>query len=175
MLYAVGLAAFALTLPVAPDASATADGIVALTGGTERLPRAVALLEQGKGKRLLITGVNPVTQKGELKSLLHGGPAFDCCLDLGFMARDTRGNARETADWARTNGYRSLIVVTARYHLPRSLIELRAQMGDVTLIPYPVELSAPYSRQTLWRIFAEYPKYLASAVLHPAAAIQAES
>src|SRR5271154_6804698 len=58
----LGFAGFVWLLPsqeVAFDRNA--DGIVVLTGGTARVPDALELLAAGRGKRLLITGVNPDT------------------------------------------------------------------------------------------------------------------
>ena len=164
-LYASGFSVFVASLPsprVGPAASA--DAIVALTGQGGRLAPAVTLLEQGNGRRLLITGVNTINSKHDLKVLLHGGEAFDCCADLGFAALDTRGNAAEAARWARAHHYGSLIVVTANYHMPRSLVEFGAQMPEVKLVPYPVAVDA--LRMLSWenakRLNGEYFKYLAS-------------
>ncbi|HXJ02299.1 MAG TPA: YdcF family protein [Micropepsaceae bacterium] len=165
--YAIGFSAFVLNLP-APRAgsAAKADAIVALTGEGGRLAPAVTLLEKGDGQRLLITGVNRVLSKRALKTLLHGGPAFDCCADLGFAALDTRGNAAEAARWARAHRYGSLIIVTTNYHMPRSLVEFGAEMPDVKLVPYPVAAD-PVSMLS-WgnakRLQGEYVKYLASVV-----------
>jgi uncharacterized SAM-binding protein YcdF (DUF218 family) len=146
--------------------AAKADAIVALTGQGGRLAPAVTLLEKGDGQRLLITGVNRLLSKRSLKTLLHGGQAFDCCADLGFAALDTRGNAAETARWVRAHHYGSLIVVTANYHMPRSLVEFGAQMPDVKLVPYPV--AADPLNMLSWgnakRLHGEYFKYLASVV-----------
>jgi uncharacterized SAM-binding protein YcdF (DUF218 family) len=123
------------------------------------------LLEKGLGHRLLITGVNPATSKSDLKTLLHGGKLFECCVDLGFTALDTRGNAEETANWAHTHGYTSLIIVTADYHMPRSLVEFGSQMPGVKLIPYPVPDAAnTLTLQTLRRLGGEYLKYVASSI-----------
>jgi uncharacterized SAM-binding protein YcdF (DUF218 family) len=117
-----------------------ADAIVALTGGEARIPEAVRLLSQGKGRRLLISGVNPTTTRQELASLAPNSQhLFRCCIDVGREARDTVGNADETSQWARERRFRSLIVVTADYHMPRSLAELRRTLPDIELIPYPVQ------------------------------------
>jgi uncharacterized SAM-binding protein YcdF (DUF218 family) len=164
--YAIGFALFVLNLPPpATDSATRADAIVALTGEGGRLAPAVSLLEQGGGQRLLITGVNKSTSKRNLKTLLQdAGPAFDCCADLGFAAADTRGNAEETAIWAREHDYHSLIVVTTSYHMPRSLAEFEAQMPDIELVPFPVPAEdrnlAPW--QTFRRLHGEYVKFLAS-------------
>jgi uncharacterized SAM-binding protein YcdF (DUF218 family) len=166
--YCVGFGLFVMNLPPpATDPGDKADAIVALTGEGGRLAPAVLLLEQGGGKRLLITGVNRATSKRSLKSLLQdAGAAFDCCADLGFAAADTRGNAEEAAHWARQHNYRSLIVVTTSYHMPRSLAEFGAQMPDVRLVPFPVPMEErnPQGWQTFRRLHGEYAKFLASLV-----------
>ncbi len=166
VLFAIGFGRFLANLPPAPSGSARADAIVALTGEGSRLTPAVTLLEKGSGHRLLITGVNRQTSKPYLKKLLHGGEAFDCCTDLGFAALDTRGNAAEAARWASARGYHSLIIVTADYHMPRSLVEFGAQMPGVQLVPYPVAADNPksVSWESARRLSGEYVKYIASVV-----------
>lgn len=169
--YAIGFVLFVSNLPSAPDMLPKADGIVALTGGGTRLDTAVALLEKGVGKRLLISGVSPTTTKEEVGKLSDGGRRFACCADLGYAAEDTHGNAEEAADWTRENHYNSIIIVTSRYHTPRTLREFSVLLPDVTLIAYPVEQSGvdlggwwkhPRTTQLLHR---EYAKYLASLVI----------
>jgi uncharacterized SAM-binding protein YcdF (DUF218 family) len=141
------------------------DGIVALTGGGLRLDVAVALLERGYGKRLLISGVNARISKADLKKRLHGRARYDCCADLGYDAADTIGNARETAVWVRAHHYRSILLVTSRYHMPRSIAEFHATMPGVRVTPYPVEADASPNLSGLVRsvrlLHGEYLKYLA--------------
>jgi uncharacterized SAM-binding protein YcdF (DUF218 family) len=139
VIYTVGFLVFVSTLPRPRPHMHAAQGIVALTGGDERLAAAVNLLENKSGQRLLISGVHHSTTKEELKELAHGGKRFDCCADLGYDAENTRGNAQEAAQWARAHHFRSLIVVTARYHMPRSLTEFQAAMPEMKLEPYPVQ------------------------------------
>lgn len=148
-----------------------ADGIVALTGGPDRINDAVELLAAGRGKRLLITGVNPTTKMEELARLLPRYEAmFSCCIDLDRSALNTIGNAVETRRWAVERGFKSLIVVTSRFHMPRALAELEHQLPDVVLIPYPV-VSDKQRSEPWWTSFPaaralafEYLKYLAAAV-----------
>ncbi len=160
-----GFVAFVEALPKPGEETvAAADGIVALTGEGRRLMPAMDLLEKGLGRRLLITGVNPASKRA-MKSLLHGGELFDCCVDLGFAALDTHGNAQEAASWALRHRYSSLIIVTADYHMPRSLVEFESEMPRVKLIPYPVPDAANgFNLQTARRLGGEYFKYLASSV-----------
>ena len=159
-----------VTRPPAPPHRA--DAIVALTGGELRLDRAAALLEQGLGRRLLISGVDVSDTKDDLKRVAHGKRRFDCCADLGFIAADTRGNARETADWVLTHDYKSLIVVTANYHMPRTLTEFSAAMPGVALQPYPVKpedidfVHWWRNPHTLRLLNGEYAKYLASVAMN---------
>ena len=170
VLWCVGLAAFgervAKSTP-APEPP-VADAIVALTGASSmRIEAATRLLELGKGKRLLISGVNREVRPQELREVTRSaGRAFDCCVDMGFYAEDTQGNARETAAWARHHGFKSLIVVTGDYHIPRGVLELQASMPGVTLHPYPVATDTLNAKRW-WRssghsrrMVVEYCKYL---------------
>jgi uncharacterized SAM-binding protein YcdF (DUF218 family) len=152
-----------------------ADAIVVLTGGEQRLEEAVQLLRQGRGRRLLISGVNPINGKSDIRRLTGGSAnLFDCCIDLGYTARNTIGNAEETRDWARTWKFQRLIIVTSSYHMPRSLIELSRMMPGTALIPFPVTprslASEPWwlSPTSARTLIAEYLKFLPSAVVHGA-------
>ena len=144
-----------------------ADGVVVLTGGAERIPDAVSLLGQGRGKRLLITGVHPDTTLAEIGRTAPITPVLlKCCVELGKSALNTRGNAIETASWARERGFHSLIVVTSSWHMPRALVELRRAMPDIEIIPYPVvaRSSSPATREE-WvastrLLFIEYVKFV---------------
>ncbi|MBX3504138.1 MAG: YdcF family protein [Parvibaculum sp.] len=140
VIYAAGFFIFTATLERTPPSEVpVADGIVALTGGPDRISVAYRLLEQGKGTRLLITGVNPDVTVASLKKIVPGEAVkFDCCIDIGYMAANTVGNAAETAEWVREQRYRSIILVTSTYHLPRARLELGRAMPGVEITPYPV-------------------------------------
>jgi uncharacterized SAM-binding protein YcdF (DUF218 family) len=148
---------------------ARADAIVSLTGpSAERVNAGVRLLEQGKGDRLLISGVNREVKRRELQALTPGSSRlFACCVDLGFEAENTIGNAQEIAAWARRHRYKSLIVVTSDYHMPRALLEIRSMAPGVKLVPHAVE--TPSLDNSRWwraavtarRMTLEYMKYLA--------------
>ena len=71
--YAISFVLFVTNLPVAPTDLPKADGIVALTGGDERLDTAVSLLERGVAKRHLISGVSQATTKDQQAKLSDGG------------------------------------------------------------------------------------------------------
>lgn len=118
----------------------TADAIVALTGGSGlRIAAGIDLVADGRGSRMLISGVNPDVPKADLIALAGGSKdVWDCCVDIGYLAETTLGNADETAAWAYERGYKSLIIVTSDYHMPRSLIVLKKAMPDLELVAWPV-------------------------------------
>ena len=147
-----------------------ADGIVVLTGESRRIAEGARLLKEGRAERMLISGVYRHTGKRALMKI-SGLPEqkFDCCVDVGYAALDTAGNANEARSWATERRYASLIVVTASYHMPRSLAELSLALPSARLIPHPIMpkdfpvrhwwLSASVTRKLL----SEYIKFLPTA------------
>lgn len=172
LLWGAGLLVFAdrvveSTPAVEPDQPA--DAIVVLTGASDmRLKEGMRLLDRRKGQRLFISGVNREVKRNELQGVTEGSKRlFACCVDLGYEAENTVGNAREIADWARGHDFYTLIVVTSDYHMPRSLLELKADMPEAKLVPYPVP-SPDLDTRKWWKsprgtriVVVEYCKYLA--------------
>ena len=147
------------------------DAIVVLTGGRGRLQVGLRMLAAGRGARLLISGVKLGISALELRDIqAEAAEVFSCCVDLGYQAHDTRGNAIETSLWARHHGYRSLHLVTASYHMPRSLLLFRQAMSDVDFQPIPVMPVSVKLDQwwlfpgTLKLLIVEYSKYLVSLI-----------
>src|SRR5262245_29318723 len=164
---------FLLFLANVPDHEVTlqgkADGFVVLTVGTSRLEDAIELLASGRGQRLLISGVHPTTRLREISQLRpEHQKYFACFVDLDRFALNTVGNAVETKRWVQSRGFKSLIVVTSNYHMPRAMAELAHQLPDTTLIAFPVvaEQSFPHwiSGSTLRLLFSEYVKYTVAIV-----------
>ena len=171
MIWGVGLLTFAARIDMSTPAQVppTSEGIVVLTGASNaRLEEGMRLLEEGKGDRLLVSGVNREATRADIQDVTGATKGlYDCCVDLGFTAADTVGNGRETAEWARNLGYKSVIVVTADYHMPRAMIELRSAMPEAEFHPYPIKTEAMDAR-SWWktaggakRMAFEYCKYLA--------------
>jgi uncharacterized SAM-binding protein YcdF (DUF218 family) len=153
--------------------SRNAEGIVVLTGAAFRISDALALLAEGRGKRLLISGVNPTTRAQEISRLTPEYRRwFSCCVDLDYTAINTIGNAVETRRWVEAQGFKSLIVVTSNFHMPRAMAELAHQLPGVTLVPYAV-ISERVRVDSWWTsqstaklLFWEYVKYLAGPIRH---------
>jgi uncharacterized SAM-binding protein YcdF (DUF218 family) len=148
-----------------------ADGIVVLTGGASRVSDAMELLSAGYGKRLLISGVHPASTVGDIsRSVQESQSLFRCCVDLDRSAISTRGNASETQRWAHERGFKSLIVVTSNYHMPRALVEMSHAMPDIALIPYAV-VGERWRDEPWWEsgatfrlVLSEYLKYIAAGL-----------
>jgi uncharacterized SAM-binding protein YcdF (DUF218 family) len=168
ILLIVGFVVFATGLDrTQHDPEGTADGITVLTGGKARIAEAMRLLSQGKARRVLITGVHRATTKKTLKEFAQeGNQLFTCCVDIDHEARNTIDNAAETREWVAQKRYRSLIVVTSNYHMPRALAELGRAMPGVTFIPYSVvDNNVQLDRWWLYPgttklLLSEYLKYL---------------
>ncbi len=163
-----GLVWFTRSIPgqVADSDSAT-DAIVVLTGGSLRVQSGLALLAGGKAKKLFVSGVYHSTDVTALLRVARQSPdPVACCVVLGHEADNTLGNAVESAQWMRQEGFRSLRLVTASYHMPRSLLEFSRAMPEARIIVNPVfpERARPGS----WRArvgtdaatLVEYHKYL---------------
>jgi uncharacterized SAM-binding protein YcdF (DUF218 family) len=151
-----------------------ADAIIVLTGGQFRLDAALDLLRSGKGRRLLISGVNPVARDSELKAVMGADDRlFSCCIDIDRAAIDTIGNAAESAKWVNEHAYSSVILVTNNYHMPRSLLEMRRLLKTTELRPYPVVNSRLDDGSWLVKpdavrvLFTEYTKFLTAVARNP--------
>jgi uncharacterized SAM-binding protein YcdF (DUF218 family) len=142
---------------------------VVLTGGSSRVSDAMELLAAGYGRRLLISGVHPTSTASDISRTLPENQSFmRCCVDLDRTAVSTRGNAAEARRWAAGRGFKSLIVVTSNYHMPRALVEFSHAMPETTLIPFVVVgdkwREEPWwtSASTLRLLLSEYVKYIAA-------------
>lgn len=155
------------------DPQTVTDAVVVLTGGSDRVQEGLQLLADGKTRRLLISGVH---RESSLADLLKAAQApatltpqlIECCISIGYQADNTSGNAREAADWAAATGIRSVRLVTADYHMPRSLLEFRRALPAAVIVPHPVfpeEVRRAewwWSPGTVGLVVSEYHKYTAT-------------
>jgi uncharacterized SAM-binding protein YcdF (DUF218 family) len=175
--FVAGLQHFVLTLPKpAPPAIAgtTTAGIVVITGGQQRLADGFNLLQGGAGKALLVSGVGRGVSKAILADELNLDPRetalLECCVTLEFQAGDTRGNAVAAGKWAQENGFTSLQLVTANYHMPRAKAIFTRTLPDIALSYWPVspddlDLDIWWKTPPIIRLLArEYAKYLTEPI-----------
>ena len=174
LFWTAGLFAFLEAVPADPVVpTIKTDAIVVLTGGSLRLKTGLELLQNGSAQKLFVSGVHRGVDVEQLLRLARQSPSeADCCISLGHEADDTAGNAQETASWMTTQNFRSLRLVTAAYHMPRSLIEFRNAMPRIELVVPPV-FPAQGKLAAWWRwpgpaalIIGEYSKYLVARARH---------
>ncbi len=168
LLWIIGVIWYATALPRSVgDATRTTDAIVVLTGGSERLTKGLELLSAQRARKLFISGVYRGVDISELFRVRQESPdEFTCCVALGHEADNTEGNATETAAWMKDQGFRSLRLVTASYHMPRSLLEFHHAMPELEIVPHPV-FPAPFKGPGWWQrpsnaqlVAVEFTKYL---------------
>jgi len=174
--WGVGFLAFVAAIPEAnEDTTGETDAIVVLTGGSGRLEEGITLLSEKRAKKLFVSGVYQGVDVRQLLEISRKAPEeLTCCIVLGYAAYSTLGNATETAEWLADERFKSIRLVTANYHMPRSLIEFRHVMPNVRIVPHAV-FPEQFKRDEWWQwpgtaqlILIEYLKYLAATVRHGA-------
>jgi uncharacterized SAM-binding protein YcdF (DUF218 family) len=169
--WAGGLVWFVLHLDdPTPDPETRVDAIVVLTGGSLRIEEGLDLLMAGKGRTLFVSGVHTGVDAADMLRLKGKAPGWvECCVVLGHEASNTVGNAVETAGWLAEKHFHTIRLVTANYHMRRSLLEFRRILpADIRIIPNPVFPEG--ARQSFFSanggslhlIVTEYLKFLAA-------------
>lgn len=165
-LWAAGFVAFTISIySIKPSINTQkTDAIVVLTGGNHRIKTGLDLWRAGMAPELFITGVNEsVTRFDLLNEGQKQGDLPICCLTLGYKARTTKGNARETKEWVKTKDIHSIRLVTSTYHIDRAMLEFSDAIGEkLEIIPHTVEAPdyPPESRMFWYLAFIEYNKIL---------------
>ena len=106
------------------DEPEPADAVVVLSGVRDaRLDKGLELMRAGVGRTLVISD-GEARGWAEGNRLCAGGAAFRV---VCFRPRpySTHGEAAAVAKLARARGWRSLVVVTSRYHVTRSRLLFR--------------------------------------------------
>jgi len=156
VLWVFGFLWFAVALPQPAGAQKT-DAIVVPTGGVGRIPRGLAMLRARAAPRMLVTGVDAEVRPREFAAEYSvPAPLMACCVTLGTGALDTRGNARETADWVGQRKVRSIRLVTSDWHMRRATYEFDRVLGH----GYDVVPDAVRSEPSFLTLFGEYNKYV---------------
>ncbi len=172
--WAAGLFRFVDAIPTeVADLTSRTDAIVVLTGGSGRLSEGLDLLTGDRAEKLFVSGVYRGVDVAKLLELSQRSPEeLQCCVEIGHSADNTAGNAAETAEWVRQQGYGSLRIVTASYHMPRSLLEFKYNLPEARLIPHPV-FPEHVMQERWWAwpgtsilIVGEYNKFLLAWTRH---------
>ncbi|MBL4747702.1 MAG: YdcF family protein [Magnetovibrio sp.] len=173
-IWGAGLFRYADAIPMSiTQPNLKTDAIVVLTGGSGRLDEGFRLLEQGLGERLFISGVYKGVDMKVLRDATRENLSRqNCCVDIGHDAEDTIGNAIETRDWVRKQGFTSLRLVTSAYHMPRAILEFKYSLPGIKLVEHPV-FPAHVKQDQWWAwpgttglIVGEYNKFLMAWMRH---------
>lgn len=155
--WVLGLVWFALSLP-RPAEEGISDAVIVPTGAGGRIERGLEILEQGKARQLLVTGVGREVRTHEFIAQYNVPSAtMECCVDLDYSALDTRGNGLAAAQWVKAHGFRSIRLVTSDWHMRRTAAEFHKALPPETHILKDAVTSQP-SLRTLLR---EYNKLIA--------------
>ena len=136
--------------------------IVVLTGGKGRIEKGIELLEKGKGKFLLISGVFE-KEKVKNKYLSTKNSKTECCIFFEEKSKNTLQNVKEVSNWLKSKNLNidSIQIVTSYYHIPRSLIIFKKFFPQKKLITIPVKSKLSFSKEFFFHsklIMSEYFK-----------------
>ncbi len=177
-IWLAGLIWFVAQMPEKQTAYAPhAGAIVVLTGGAGRVEHGIRLLLDGKAEKLFVSGANkevtyddiirftPKSSREKIRKMATKK------IVLGSNAENTIGNAEETKQWLAGKKFRSILLVTSHYHMPRSMSEFKALMPDLIIIPEPVIVNGFKSHwwmsdENRKIVLSEYHKYLISKFRH---------
>ena len=125
-------------LPLAQIVSAEA--IVALTGGRDRIETDVGLLKKNPSKMLFITGIDLRLKKIPKAIKIPAGlpKISQDKIEFGYRAKNTFENASETKVWLNLRQIKSITLATAAYHTPRSVLEFKEVTPNIQIKCYSV-------------------------------------
>ncbi len=117
----------------------TTDAIVVLAGGRGRVDEGVRLYLEGKADTLLLIGVDPSVRKGDLYRVLPGRRSAEGVV-LEQVSRNTLENALYSRELILRNKITSVLLITSRYHMKRSMLFFRTFLPkDIAIYPHPVD------------------------------------
>lgn len=172
--WGLGLALFVHSMPAKETpVSMKTDAIIVLTGGSARVERGFETLAQGAAPVLMISGVGEKVTLHEMlmahadEATRNAIQARGASIVLDHVAMSTHTNAREVAQFVRERKFHSIRIITAHYHMPRSIAEMKAALPEVQVVPDAVFPSG-FKRDQWWKhqtsrdlVLSEFHKYLA--------------
>lgn len=177
LLGAGAFAWFIQTLPTSRPGDVRTEAIIVLTGGNGRVEQGLIALARGDAPVLFISGAGHRVTRAEMIAA-HAPPAIRTEIAernpeivLDYVASTTRSNADQAAEFVAERGIRSIRLITAYYHMPRSLLEFRNKIPGITIVADPV-FPSHYRRHGWWQdsttrrlVFSEFWKYFAALFL----------
>lgn len=154
--------ASAIAFGSANEVGQKAEAIIVLTGGNGRVSMGLDLLNDDIAPILFISGVNQGVTKDDIYNSWKNGPGRPCCVELGYDATDTAGNAVEVKNWVQTNEIESFVLVTSRYHMPRAYLEIRRALPNTEIFKHVTDSQdfEPWKGRFYSLTFSEYNKLL---------------
>jgi uncharacterized SAM-binding protein YcdF (DUF218 family) len=173
-LWSLALGWFVATLPrEALPATQSAEAIVILTGGSGRVEHGLRMLAAGAAPLAYISGVGANATEDDLLNTHATGETRDRIYERGgeivldHVARSTVSNADQATSFLKARGIQTVRLVTADYHMRRSLYEFRTAMPELTVLSDPV-FPENFEREYWWEhensrrlVFSEFYKYYA--------------
>lgn len=174
LLWIGGLAWFISKLPKEPlSDEVKVEALVVLTGGKGRIEHGLAMLADNVAPVLFISGVESrVTEE----KILHDNTTTtvrEHIRDTGGeividrIAHSTVSNADQTAAFLRKRNIHRIRLITADYHMLRSVHEFHAAMPELEIIQDPV-FPEGFQRENWWKdmntrhlMLSEFYKYIA--------------
>jgi uncharacterized SAM-binding protein YcdF (DUF218 family) len=175
LLWAMAFAVYLVRIEnSATSADSKSDALVVLTGGNSRVERGFELLANGSAPVLFISGVGSKVTTNEMLAQ-HATPAIRNQITkraggiiFDYKASTTQTNAAQAAEFIRAHQYQTIRLITAHYHMPRSLLEFHAALPEVTILAEPV-MPDEFQTANWWEnpvmrtlVLQEFHKYLAA-------------
>jgi uncharacterized SAM-binding protein YcdF (DUF218 family) len=131
-----------------------ADAIIAISGGDTfaRTDEAIKLYKNGWAPRIVFAGAaqdkkgpsNALVMKNHAEKL--GIPSEDIIIEESSV--NTEENAKNTADYIKSNKLQQIIIVTSAYHQRRAGLEFKRQIGnEVAIVNHPVPHDKQWAKQ----------------------------
>ena len=135
------------------------DAAVVLTGDKYRINKGLVLIKENIVNKLLISGVNKDINKNQIeKQYINFKELFNCCIEIENKSRNTFENARESYLWMKNNNFKSLIIISSSYHLPRTKLEFSRFIKEENI--FFLSSDNFLKNISFKKLFIEYIKYI---------------
>ena len=135
------------------------DAAVVLTGDKYRINKGLELVKENIVNKLLISGVNKDINKNQIeKQYINFKELFNCCIEIENKSRNTFENARESYLWMKNNNFKSLIIISSSYHLPRTKLEFSRFIKEENI--FFLSSDNFLKNISFKKLFIEYIKYI---------------